>query len=541
MDAFRTKKETMKATYTAAEAQTKIGEAVSGISESMSDAGMSMQRAQDKIDGMQARAGAMDELLASGALTDLSNPVDDIQAQLNKASTTSTVDAELAALKAEVGTGAPPRPSSDRRSTRTHRRDRPHPGRGAVLDPRRGAERARGAGSTVAEAVDSGNATAFAPALAALTAAVRRLGTPLADDDFAPSDLVVPFPDATLEETKGLLADSADGSGSRRALRLDPMSTARNIPSDRGLTLRMFTTGLMLVILYGAVIGLLIAFGISYSVVLVLRGRHPLRPVLVLGQDRPVRHGRPGRHPRAGAAAARRHRPALCALADMKKPRVAIADTDVPNAFATGRSPNSAVVCATTGLMRRLDESELEAVLSHELSHVAHRDVAVMTIASFLGMVAGMITRIMLWTGLMGGFGGGNRGNNQGGNDNAALVELGVLVVSVVVYAISFLLTMALSRYRELAADRSGALLTGRPSALASALVKVTGEMSRIPTRDLRSSESFNAFYFTPAIAKSGVSLSTIFSTHPSLEKRLAQLATHRGRVGPAFVNGLGW
>ena len=145
----------------------------------------------------------------------------------------------------------------------------------------------------------------------------------------------------------------------------------------------------------------------------------------------------------------------LCALADMKKPRVAIADTDVPNAFATGRSPNSAVVCATTGLMRRLDEPELEAVLAHELSHVAHRDVAVMTIASFLGMVAGMITRIMLWSGLMGGFGGGNRNNNQGG-DNAALVELAVLVVSVVVYAISFLLTMALSRYRELAADRSG-------------------------------------------------------------------------------------
>ena len=187
--------------------------------------------------------------------------------------------------------------------------------------------------------------------------------------------------------------------------------------------------------------------------------------------------------------------------------------------------------------MRRLDESELEAVLSHELSHVAHRDVAVMTIASFLGMVAGMITRIMLWTGLMGGFGGGNAAaTTRAGNDNAALVELGVLAVSVVVYAISFLLTMALSRYRELAADRSGALLTGRPSALASALVKVTGEMSRIPTRDLRSAESFNAFYFTPAIAKSGVSLSTLFSTHPSLDKRLAQLATIEAELGPSFV-----
>jgi heat shock protein HtpX len=221
----------------------------------------------------------------------------------------------------------------------------------------------------------------------------------------------------------------------------------------------------------------------------------------------------------------------LCALADMKKPRVAIADSDVPNAFATGRSPNSAVVCATSGLMRRLDESELEAVLAHELSHVAHRDVAVMTIAGFLGVVAGLVTRIMFWTGMMGGFGGGNNNDNQGG-DNAALVEMAVLVVSVVVYAISFLLTRALSRYRELAADRAGALLTGQPSALASALVKVTGEMSRIPTRDLRAAESFNAFYFTPAIANKGVSLSTLFSTHPSLDTRLAQLATIEAELG---------
>jgi heat shock protein HtpX len=308
------------------------------------------------------------------------------------------------------------------------------------------------------------------------------------------------------------------------------MSTARNIPNDHGLSVRMFTTGLLLVLLYGAVVGLLIAFGISYVVVLVFAaavlfvqywfsdkialfgmGGH-----LVTPEQAPQLHGVIDR---------------LCALADMKKPRVAIADTDVPNAFATGRSPKSAVVCATTGLMRRLDESELEAVLAHELSHVAHRDVAVMTIASFLGMVAGLITRIMLWTGLMGGFGGGDRNNNQGG-DNTALVELGVLVVSVVVYAISFLLTMALSRYRELAADRSGALLTGRPSALASALVKVTGDMARIPTRDLRASESFNAFYFTPAIAKNGVSLSTIFSTHPSLEQRLAQLSRIEAELG---------
>jgi heat shock protein HtpX len=311
------------------------------------------------------------------------------------------------------------------------------------------------------------------------------------------------------------------------------MSTARNIPNDHGLTVRMFTTGLMLVILYGAVIGLLIAFGISYAVVLVIAaiilfvqywfsdkialfgmGGHIVTP-----EQAPQLHGVIER---------------LCALADMKKPRVAIADTDVPNAFATGRSPNNAVVCATSGLMRRLDESELEAVLAHELSHVAHRDVAVMTIASFLGVVAGLITRILFWSGMMGGFGGGlggGRGNNNG-QDNAALVELAVLVVSVVVYAISFLLTRALSRYRELAADRSGALLTGQPSALASALVKVTGEMSRIPTRDLRASEAFNAFYFTPALATKGVSLSTLFSTHPSLDRRLAQLASIEAELG---------
>ncbi len=308
------------------------------------------------------------------------------------------------------------------------------------------------------------------------------------------------------------------------------MTTARKIAPDHGLTARMFITGLLLVLLYGAVIGLLIAVGISYVVVLVIAaiilfvqywfsdkialfgmGGHEVTP-----EQAPQLHGVVDR---------------LCALADMKKPRVAIADSDVPNAFATGRSPNSAVVCATTGLLRRLDEPELEAVLSHELSHVAHRDVAVMTIASFLGIVAGMVTRMMLWTGMIGGF-GNNRNNN--GNDNAALVELAVLAVSAIVYAISFMLTRALSRYRELAADRSGALLTGQPSVLASALVKVTGEMSRIPTRDLRSAEAFNAFYFTPAIANNGISLSTLFSTHPPLQQRLDQLARIEAELGRA-------
>jgi heat shock protein HtpX len=197
----------------------------------------------------------------------------------------------------------------------------------------------------------------------------------------------------------------------------------------------------------------------------------------------------------------------------MPKPAVAIADVDLPNAFATGRSPKKAVVCVTTGIMRRLDANELEGVLAHELSHVAHRDVAVMTIASFLGVLAGLITRITLW----GGFG---RSRDQ----NAAVVMLAIVGVSAIVYALSFLLTRALSRYRELAADRAAAILTGHPSALASALTKVSGEIARIPSRDLRQAEAFNAFFFAPAISQ-GFSISSLFATHPPLERRLDQLA----------------
>lgn len=219
----------------------------------------------------------------------------------------------------------------------------------------------------------------------------------------------------------------------------------------------------------------------------------------------------------------------LCALADMPKPVVAIADVDVPNAFATGRSQKRAVLCATTGLLRRLDGDELEGVLAHELSHVAHRDVAVMTIASFLGVLAGLLTRIGLYAGFYGGFG---RGRNRDG-DNTALMFLVVVLVSAVVYALSFLLTRALSRYRELSADRSGAVLTGRPSALASALTKVSGSIAQIPTTDLRRAEPFNAFFFVPALAP-GFSLSSLFSSHPPLEQRLTQLAVLSRELGQA-------
>jgi heat shock protein HtpX len=215
----------------------------------------------------------------------------------------------------------------------------------------------------------------------------------------------------------------------------------------------------------------------------------------------------------------------LCALADMPKPRVAIAPTDMPNAFATGRSTKVAVVCATEGLLRRLEPEEVEGVLAHEMSHVAHKDVQVMTIASVLGVIAALVVRFAFYSEL---FGGGDRGRNNNSNNQSALpVILVVMLVGIVVYAISFLLIRLLSRYRELAADRSGALLTGRPSALASALQKVTGDMARIPTRDLRAAEPLNAFYFAPALTRKGAqaTLSALFSTHPPLEKRLAELA----------------
>ncbi|GAA1973294.1 zinc metalloprotease HtpX [Catenulispora subtropica] len=219
----------------------------------------------------------------------------------------------------------------------------------------------------------------------------------------------------------------------------------------------------------------------------------------------------------------------LCALADMPKPRVGMVDTDVPNAFAAGRSSKNTVVVATTGLMRRLpDDRELEAVLAHELSHVAHKDVAVMTIASFLGVLAGLITRISFEIGLWGGF--SDRRSNDDEESPAAVLFL-VMIVSMITYALSFLLIRSLSRYRELAADRSGAMLTGNPSAMSNALYRITDAMGEIPTQDLRKQEAFNAFFFTPAIK--GASVANLFSTHPTLkvrQEKLAQLAIDMGR-----------
>jgi heat shock protein HtpX len=217
----------------------------------------------------------------------------------------------------------------------------------------------------------------------------------------------------------------------------------------------------------------------------------------------------------------------ICALADMPKPVVAISPVDMPNAFATGRNSKNAVVCVTQGLLRRLDREEIEGVLAHEMSHVAHKDVVVMTVASFLGIIAGLLVRFAFYSEL---FGGDRRGNNNN-NGGALPVMLIIMLVSIVVYAISFLLIRLLSRYRELAADRSGALLTGQPSKLASALQKVSGEIARIPSRDLREAEPLNAFYFAPALT-SGASQATLFSTHPSLERRLRELAKISEQLG---------
>jgi len=215
----------------------------------------------------------------------------------------------------------------------------------------------------------------------------------------------------------------------------------------------------------------------------------------------------------------------LCAMADLPKPKVAVIDTDVPNAFATGRSPKHAAVAVTRGLWQRLEPQEVEGVLAHELSHVANRDVLVMTIASFFAMLAGLLTRFGLYAGMFGG-GYGNRNNNN----NSVPVWLIVLVVSVVTYLLSQLLILAISRYREFAADRGSALITGAPEHLMSALQKISSEMFRIPQRDLREVEAMNAFFIVPASVKERAA--TLFATHPPLEQRLARLADIAREMG---------
>ena len=218
----------------------------------------------------------------------------------------------------------------------------------------------------------------------------------------------------------------------------------------------------------------------------------------------------------------------LAAMADLPKPRVAIIPTDIPNAFATGRSPKKSVVAVTEGLWRRLEPREVEGVIAHELTHISNRDVTVMTIASFFAMVAAMLTRIALYTGM---FSGGNRDNN-----NSAPVWLIMFLVSMVTYVVSWILIQTISRYREYAADRGAALITGAPEYLMSALQKISSQMTRIPQRDLREVAGMNAFFIIPTSVKR--SAGELFMSHPPLEKRLralAEIAREMGRPVPEF------
>ena len=315
------------------------------------------------------------------------------------------------------------------------------------------------------------------------------------------------------------------------------MAARTRYAPDRGLTLRMTATMFLLGLVFVAFIAAIIGIGAAYhasdaAIVLfavVLGGGFAIGSLFYSDKIALRTAGAREVGPNDGEMARQLHGTVdrLCALADMSKPQVAISDTDMPNAFATGRNADHAVLCVTTGLMRRLTPEELEGVIAHEMSHVAHKDVQVMTIASFLAIIAALLIRIAFYGELFGG-GRGRGGNNQ----NAGIIMLALMAVSIVVYAVSFLLIRMLSRYRELSADRSGALLTGQPSALKSALVKVSTQISRIPTKDLRAAQPMNAFFFAPAMHLNRDGLGNLFSTHPSLKRRLEELDKVQQQLG---------
>ena len=292
------------------------------------------------------------------------------------------------------------------------------------------------------------------------------------------------------------------------------MSRKRNLfGRDTGLQARMGLTLFLLGLLYTVLVAALIAAHVSVVLIVVIAGGFFL--VQTLGSDK-IALAALGAHEVSASEEPELHAiiERLCIQADLPKPRVAVIEARMPNACALGRSPKQATVCATRGILQLLSPAELEGVLAHEITHVINRDVMVMTMASFFATVAALIIRFSFFFG--GGFGGGNR-------DEAEQIEL-IILVSVLVYAISFVLLRALSRYREFAADRGSAILTGRPSALASALIKVTGaiEGGSIPRNDLRSAEGMSAFFIVPARTKN--SLMNLFSDHPPLEARLAAL-----------------
>ncbi len=297
---------------------------------------------------------------------------------------------------------------------------------------------------------------------------------------------------------------------------------------DRGLTLRILATSGLLGLLYlgfALVLLNLLNLGLAAMLVIVLG----LAAVQYWTSDKlalaaaGAKIVSPEEAPEVHAIVER-----LCAMAGLPKPRIAIVDTDVPNAFATGRSPKHAAVAVTSGLLRRLDPPEIEAVLAHELSHIANRDVLIMTVASFFAMLAALLTRFGLYAGMFGGFGGGN--NNRNGNNNQVPVWLIVLAVSIVTYVISYVLIRTISRYREYAADRGSALITGAPENLMSALNKIASGITQIPQQDLRQVAGMNAFFIVPTNWRQQVG--ELFMDHPPLEKRIAALSEIAREMG---------
>jgi heat shock protein HtpX len=287
------------------------------------------------------------------------------------------------------------------------------------------------------------------------------------------------------------------------------MAPPRKLGRDPGLTARMTLTFFLLGVLYVVLIGALFAAGASGILIAFIAGGLLLLQLFTSDKlalrAMGAREVSPQEAPEFHAMIER-----LCLQADLPKPRVGIAQTPMPNAFALGRSPKSATVCATTGIMELLSPAELEGVMAHELTHIANRDVMVMTIASFFATIAAYIVQFGFF------FGGG-------GDDDDSAGFFALILISLVVYAVSFFLLQALSRYREFSADRGAGIITGRPSALASALLKISGKMERIPKQDLRASSELAAFYIFPPSVKSAIG--NIFSTHPPLEKRLEKLA----------------
>jgi heat shock protein HtpX len=287
------------------------------------------------------------------------------------------------------------------------------------------------------------------------------------------------------------------------------MPRPKSFGRDTGLQARMTLTMFLLGVLYVVLIVVLLSVGASGITVAIIAGGLALLNLFASDKLALAAMGArtvsPAEAPQLHAMIER-----LCVQADLPKPRVAVVNTAMPNAFALGRSPKSATVCATTGIMELLSPAELEGVMAHELTHVANRDVLVMTLASFFATIAAYIVQFGFFFG----------GSSSDDDDNPSFMVL--LLVSLAVYVISFFLMQALSRYREFAADRGSALITGRPSALASALTKISTGMHRIPQRDLRATSELQAFYIFPPGA--GKKLGSLFSTHPPLEARIARL-----------------